>query len=231
MKTPILNSSDPLTLIGGGEATPEDLKEALVFAPQCIAADSGAHLALETGVELAAVIGDFDSISDAARAQVASDRLHRIAEQNSTDFDKALRNVSAPVVVALGFLGGQIDHELASLHTLVMRCDRAIVLLGKSDIVFLCPPSLKLPLPKETRVSLFPMGVVRGRSNGLHWPIDDIEFQPGVRSGTSNKATGDVLLEVDAPLMLCILPRAFIQPVVSLLSQLPETARWPARAG
>lgn len=228
MTEAIVTSTRPVTLVGGGEADARDLETALALAPICVAADSGAHLVLETGVALEAVIGDMDSISDAARARVPPERIHAIAEQDSTDFDKALRNIAAPLVVAIGFTGGQIDHGLAALHTLVRRPDRPVVLLGGADVVFLCPPALRLPVPDGARVSLFPMGEVRGRSRGLFWPIEGIGFAPGRRAGTSNRATGDIEIEMDAPAMLCILPRDFIRPVVSALLSVPETARWPA---
>lgn len=214
--------------MGGGECSPADLQLALSLAPTCVAADSGAQIALEEGVSLAAAIGDMDSISETARAQIPGDRFHLVAEQDSTDFDKALRYVSAPVVVAIGFTGGQIDHAMAALHTLVMRCDRSVVLLGAEDVVFLCPKVFSLDTPAGTRVSLFPMGPVTGCSDGLQWPIDGIDFEPGVRSGTSNRATGDIHLTLHAPRMLCILPRRFIEPVVSVLSALPDHVRWPA---
>jgi thiamine pyrophosphokinase len=200
------------------------------MAPTCVAADGGADLALQAGVDLVAVIGDMDSISPEARAQIPSDRLHRIAEQDSTDFDKALRNVSAPLVIAIGFTGGQADHALAALHTLVVRCHRQVILLGAQDILFLCPPRLSLMLQEGTRVSLFPLGPVRGTSTGLKWPIDGIDFAPGQRSGTSNCALGDVVLTVEKPHMLCILPRGLIQQVASALQALEASGQWPARA-
>lgn len=226
----IIRSSRPLTLLGGGAATPADLHAALVLAPTCIAADSGAHLALSEGIDLAAVIGDMDSISDAARAQIPTERFHPVAEQDSTDFDKALRHLSAPTIIAVGFTGGQIDHALAALHTVLRCADQRIVLLGQEDVVFLCPRILDLDLPDGTRVSLFPLGAVTGRSTGLFWPIEGIAFAPGLRSGTSNRATGAIRLEMDAPGMLCILPRAFMPAVVAALSHLPADAQWPARA-
>ncbi|ABG31525.1 thiamine diphosphokinase [Roseobacter denitrificans] len=222
-----VETTKPLTLIGGGEATADDLASALALAPTCVAADSGAHLALEAGVDLAAVIGDMDSISASARARIAPQRFHHIAEQDSTDFDKALRHIKAPLIIAVGFSGGRVDHGLAALNTLVCRADRHVVLLGAQDIIFLCPPAFQVPTPEGTRVSLFPMGAVQGRSEGLFWPIDGIDFAPGARTGTSNRATGPVSLEMDAPVMLCIMPRAFLQPVVQALS---ATRRWPAPA-
>ncbi len=57
-----------------------------------------------------------------------------------------------------------------------------------------------------TRVSLYPMGPARGSSQGLEWPIDGIDFAPGQRVGTSNRATGLVSLRVQGP-MLLMLPR------------------------
>lgn len=230
MKVVIVDVSEPVTLIGGGESSIEDVETALKLAPTSVAADGGADSALAAGVCLTAVIGDMDSISERARTQIPRERLHHIAEQDSTDFDKALRSINAPLVIAVGFSGGRIDHELAALHTLAVRSDRTVVVLGRGDVVFLCPPAFSLPMEAGTRVSLFPMGPVSGRSRGLHWPIDGLRFAPGVLSGTSNRATGDLHLEMDAPQMLCILPRRFIQPVVSALLALPAHGRWTAHA-
>lgn len=230
MNLTILKTLQPVTVIGGGDVTQDDVRVAIQLAPTCIAADSGADRALAMKVDLVAVIGDMDSISQEARAQIPPDRFHHIAEQDSTDFDKALRHISAPAIVAIGFTGGRIDHQLAAFHTLVMRPDQHVLLLGKEDIVFLCPRRFSLDMPEGTRVSLFPMRSVKGRSEGLFWPIEGISFGPGVRSGTSNHATGRLVLEMENPAMLCILPRAFIQPVVSALARLPAPVRWHARA-
>jgi thiamine pyrophosphokinase len=57
-----------------------------------VAADGGADRALALGHVPQAVIGDMDSLSDGAPATLA-DRLHPVAEQETTDFDKALRMI------------------------------------------------------------------------------------------------------------------------------------------
>ena len=230
MNLPIVDTFEPVTLIGGGDSSHEDVEIARNLAPICVAADSGAHLALDMGVDLTAVIGDMDSISDRAREQIPPERFHFIAEQDSTDFDKALRSINAPLIIAIGFTGGQIDHSLAALNTLVKRRNKAIILMGAEDVVFLCPKVMELPMPAGTRISLFPMGSVQGHSKGLQWPIDGIDFAPGQRSGTSNRATGGLYLEMNAPAMLCILPREFIHQVAVWLQALPAHARWPALA-
>mmetsp|Transcript_23949 Transcript_23949/g.43683 ORF Transcript_23949/g.43683 Transcript_23949/m.43683 type:complete len:124 (-) Transcript_23949:13-384(-) len=119
----IVDSLGPVTLVGGGAGSVADVAEAMSLAPLCVAADGGARLALAAGVEVHAVIGDFDSIGPELD-QIAPERRIRISEQDSTDFDKALRHVAAPVVVAVGFTGGRLDHQLAALHVLAAYPDR-----------------------------------------------------------------------------------------------------------
>lgn len=230
MNSKIVDKLNPVTLVGGGAVGEGDLQAALALAPTCVAADSGADTVLAAGIELAAVIGDMDSISAEAQSRLPADIQHKIPEQMSTDFDKALRNISAPLVIAVGFCGLRIDHQLAALHTLVMRPDVPCLMLGAEDIIFVCPRQFDLPMAAGTRVSLFPMGPVMGRSTGLEWPIDDLEFAPDGMSGTSNRATGDLHIEVDQPAMLCILPRSLMAAVAESLAALPASARWPARA-
>lgn len=215
--------------MGGGQASAADLHKALKLAPRCVAADGGAVLALEAGVDLAAVIGDFDSVPAEVLAQVPADRVHHIAEQNSTDFEKALRLVDAPVIVGVGFTGGRLDHQLAALHALARYAHRPCVLMGESEIVLLAPPLITLPCKAGDVVSLVPLAPVTGHSTGLCWPIAGLNFAPGGQNGTSNRAEGPVTLTMDAAHMLLILPRALMPPVVAQLSR-PDHARWPVRA-
>ena len=230
MKHPIVDSLEPVTLVGGGAVGADDLTLALELAPVCVAADGGAARALEAGVNLAAVIGDMDSIASGTQAQIPSEKLHLIGEQMSTDFDKALRHIAAPLVIAVGFTGGRIDHQLAALHTIIARADTACLLIGAEEILFVCPPQIKLPTVAGDIVSLFPMTPVTGKSDGLKWPLEGLDFDPATFIGTSNRANGPVRLELDAPGMICIVRRGLIRPVAQRLAALPATARWPARA-
>lgn len=213
----IVQSSRPVTLIGGGPVGPGDLAEALALAPVLVAADSGAGVALDAGHMPQAVIGDLDSLRTAQRAQIPQDRLHWIREQDSTDFDKALRNIAAPLVLGIGFLGGRVDHQLAGFSTLMRNADRPCILLGAHEVVFHAPPALALNLARGDRVSLFPLAPVTGRSLGVEWPIDGLTLAPGGRIGTSNRATGPVQLEFDGPGMLVILERVALRAAMHAL--------------
>ncbi len=67
-----------------------------------VGVDGGADHLLAAGVTPAAVIGDLDSLSDLARATFAEQTYH-IAEQETTDFEKALTRIDAARVLAVGF--------------------------------------------------------------------------------------------------------------------------------
>ena len=214
----IVQSQDAVTVVGGGPVTRRDLALAVARAPVVVAADSGADRALAAGVMPTAVIGDFDSISDRAKAAIAPERLFRIAEQDSTDFDKVLRSVDAPFVLALGVTGAQVDHGLAVLNALVRHRGYPCLLISGKDIIFHAPGTVELTLKVGDRFSLFPMGQVMGTSRGLHWPIDGLRLAPDGKTSTSNKVSeAKVQLRFDRPGMLVIVPRARIDAVISAL--------------
>jgi len=203
--TPLLTAATGVTLIGGGEVTAQDLAQALALAPVVAAADSGADRALADGLMPSAVIGDLDSLSPQGRAAIPPERLHRIAEQETTDFEKCLAHIAAPFVLGVGFSGPRADHLLACLTALVRR-PRPCLLLGGEDVIFAAPRALRLDLPPGTRLSLYPLGPVTGSSRGLRWAIDGLTLDPARRTGTSNETTGTVELVLDGP-CLVILPR------------------------
>lgn len=201
----IVQSTAGVTLAGGGGFSLKLLETALGMAPRLVAADGGADRLLRLGAEPEAVIGDFDSITAAARQRL-QDRLYPIPEQTTTDFDKALRSISAPFVLGIGFSGARLDHGLAVLNGLVAHPGQRCFILGARDVVFLAPRKMALELRRGTRLSLFPMGPVQGESEGLRWPLQGMDFAPWGKIGTSNEVSGPVRLRFDRDAMLVILP-------------------------
>ena len=210
-----------LTLLGGAPTQLKHVNQALSIAPTLVAADGGADTALQAGLTPEAVIGDMDSISPEARAQLPAESQHHIAEQDSTDFAKCLRSIEAQAILAVGFAGGRLDHQLAACTTLVNFPDKVVVLLTEEDICFLAPLRLQLDLSAGTRVSLYPMAPVQGRSTGLVYPIDGLTLSPATRVGTSNEAEGPVTLEFDDRSMLVILPLSELPVVLKELTGKP----------
>lgn len=210
-----------VALIGAGPLNSDSLSEILALvpgvAPGVVAADGGADRAIELGQQPDWVIGDLDSLSDGARAALEG-RLIEVSEQESTDFEKCLRLISAPLVLALGFLGGRVDHELACLNALMRAQPSRCILIGDHDICFHAPRDLTLDLPAGTRVSLFPLCPLQGRSEGLEWPIEGLTLSPMGRVGTSNRALGPVRLSFEGEGMIVILPRDCLSAAMQALS-------------
>lgn len=213
-----------MTLVGGGEVLGHDLRHALRLAPGLVAADGGGNALAAFGLTPDAVIGDMDSLRPDLRAAWAG-RVHPVPEQDSTDFDKCLQRIRAPLVLALGFSGARLDHTLSAMSALVRHGRSRVLLVGPQDVCCLCPPEIVLDLAPGARVSLYPMGPVTGRSQGLHWPIDGIGFAPAGVIGTSNRAdAGQVVLRMDRPGMLLLLERDMLDRLAALLPLVPD---WP----
>ncbi|SOC09517.1 thiamine diphosphokinase [Rhodobacter maris] len=215
MSEMIVQSEGGVTLLGGGVAEAADVTKALALAPALVAADGGAQTALFHGFTPQAVIGDLDSLSAEAQARL-SDRLHRIEEQDSTDFGKCLDRVAARFYLCLGFTGLRLDHTLAALSEIAARPAQAVVLIAEDEVIFRAPPRFRLDLPATTRLSLYPMGPASGRAEGLLWPLEGLEFTPAGRVGTSNEVTGPVTLEITGP-MLVLVPKAHLGAVLAAL--------------
>jgi thiamine pyrophosphokinase len=217
-----------VTLVGGGPVAPADLAAALALAPEAVAADGGGDHALPPGHAFRAVIGDMDSLR--GREGLAGVPVHAIPEQETTDLEKCLYSVEAPLFVGLGFLGGRIDHHLAAMNALAKNPDKRVVLVGGGELCFLCPRRFEIDLAAGTKVSLFPMAEVRGLEwEGLRWPLAG-SFRPDGRIGTSNLALGGrVRMAFDAPRMLAILPAALLGPVAERLRGARELSSPPAR--
>ena len=222
MTRPLLyRAGGPVTLLGGGPVAAAGLAAALALAPEAVAADSGGDLTLPGGARLRAVIGDLDSVRNAAALRAQGVAVHAIAEQDSTDLEKCLYSVEAPLYLGVGFLGGRIDHHLAAMSALVKYPDRRVVLIGADDLCLLCPELLELDLAPGTRVSLYPMAPVTGTvSEGLRWSVAGLALRPDGRLGTSNLALGGPMrVGFDARQVLAILPVSLLGAVVDRLSR------------
>ncbi len=218
MKKVIVEACEPITLVGGGALENVDLQAAIALAPRVVAADSGADSALNHGVTPDVVVGDFDSISNGAKVQLGEARLLHVPEQDTTDFDKALRSVSAPVVLAVGFLGARFDHSLAALHVLLQEDRSPCILIGAHEILFHLRGRVEIPTQEGEVVSLFPMQPVQGKSTGLEWPIDGLQFDPMQLIGTSNKATGPVQLDALGTGLIVIVQKRHLQIVMTQIA-------------
>ncbi len=201
----IVHALTPITLLGGADLDANELNICLSHAPSIVAADGGANHALRAGLRPLAVIGDMDSLTSAARTAFA-DILHPVAEQDSTDFDKCLMRVKAPLIMAAGFLGGRLDHTFSVLGVLARRSACHVVLVSRDDVCVLLPQgSSQWHLTPGDRAALLPLGAARVSSRGLRWDLDAQRMSPdGLVSSSNAVAQALVTVEVTGPVLLTL---------------------------
>ncbi len=211
--------SSIVTLVGAGPVSPSSLQRALGHGPVAIAADGGADALAKLGHPIHAIMGDLDSIDITENWLNSGVRIHQIDEQDTTDFEKCLYSVAAPLFLAVGFLSGATDHSLAAFSALLAYENKQIILIGEEDATFLCPDKLELELPVGTRVSLFPLVAVVGLvSRGLRWNVAGLRMQPGGRIGTSNVSDDSfVRIGFDRRGVLVTLPIAALPAAIAAL--------------
>lgn len=211
----------PVALVGGGQARDADIVAAIERSCAVVAADSGADwFTPGQAPRLDAVVGDMDSVSDLSgwRADPHCRVLH-LAEQETTDLEKCLYSIDAPLFVGAGFMGPRFDHALAALNLLTKRADKRLLLISEDDVCFLAPRLWSIALADGARVSIVPLPHAQARaSSGLKWPLDNLALELGGMIGVSNEATEKtVRVEFSAGRAAVILERRWLDAAIDSL--------------
>lgn len=180
-----------LVIVGGGSFDLTLLASLSAGGAALVGADGGGDAIAEAGLIPDAIVGDFDSLADPDDWEPET-RLVHIAEQETTDFEKALYSTRAPLTLALGMTGKRFDHTLAALSAVTrFGADRRIMLRDEYDLALSLSGTFSFYAEKGERVSIHPLASVRfARSKGLLYPLDGLTLAPGERIGTSNQALG-----------------------------------------
>jgi thiamine pyrophosphokinase len=189
-----------VVIVASGEPDATDTRW-LDAADLVIAADGGATWLERIGRRPDLLVGDLDSISEAAVARLTADGTEverHPADKDASDtelaLDAALRR-GATEVILLGALGGsRLDHELANLLLLaapeLQGAARVRIVRGSTRALVLAGPDrLVLGGSPGDRVSLLPLaGEVVGVSTvGLRWPLATATLRAGRTRGLSNE--------------------------------------------
>ncbi len=212
-----LNFPRAVTLLGGAGFSEDELKKSLRLAPELVAADGGANF-LKYGKYIPAyIVGDFDSVEDIKKWESKGTKILKIAEQDSTDFEKCIRSINAPKFICLGFANERLDHFLAVCSALI-RSNKPIFILGNRDLIFHLPTKFNLELPIHSRVSLYPLREINSmNSKGLKYPLKGIKFSPANRVGTSNLSVCDEIeISYEGGGMLAILSKEHLEKIWKL---------------
>ena len=198
----IFEHQQPVTLVGGADCDIALIHKALAIAPVCVAADGGAERAMDAGIRPTRVIGDMDSLSPDL-VTILSDVIDSVAEQETTDFEKCLMRVRSPKVLAVGFMGGRIDHQLAVLNVMARYADRKLVMLSDDDVAMMVPEGgITVDMTAGCRFALMPLAEARVWSTGLRWNLDGQVMAPTGLISSSNEATGPVTIRAEGPVLM-----------------------------
>jgi thiamine pyrophosphokinase len=189
-QTQVAEFDDPIVIVGGGTVDGELLRELYASGCRLIGADGGADVIVEAGLRPEVIVGDFDSLREPL-SWLGKTRLIQLPEQETTDFEKALYSTRSPVTIGMGMTGGRFDHTLAALDAVARHAPkRHIVLVDEYDMALGLTEAFSFEVERGERVSIHPLAPIAfWHSEGLDYPLDAVKLAPGVRTGTSNRAT------------------------------------------
>ncbi len=172
-----------------------------------VGVDSGAAHLVSLGVRPDFVTGDFDSLPETTRTALAAQgaRIVPTPDQNYTDLDKALTfaiaTFGAKDVQIWAATGGRIDHAYSVLSAVLKhgRGPNAPEMHLCDEYGETCPVPLEgvrlhgADLPGRI-LSLITLGKVTAiTTTGVEWPLDNETLAPGVRDGTLNHITNEIV--------------------------------------
>ena len=178
-------------LILNGSPPPKNLlRERALVVDFTIAVDGGANAAMDAGVSMDYVVGDFDSVQSSQLDQIQTTTKVLREDQNLCDFDKAwsiVKQKNIRRVFIQGAFGQRLDFQL--LHTFAIWKYAADFLIQFEEPNWDLYPivnSRTFVCKKNKTVSLLPFEDCRGVSlHGLKYELKNQALAIGSR-GVSN---------------------------------------------
>ena len=213
-----MSNAQHTILIGTGNVDIDQFLSIYKEGQTLIAADGGANHLKNLNIIPDKIIGDLDSLEN-KKYWKEKTKVIETLDQDSTDLEKALEITNAPLYFAFGFAGDRFDHTLQILHVLSKYRDKNIIFFAGTDIIFRLPKQWEAKLPIETRLSLYPLHKTKIlASEGLKWPVDELEMRQGHLIGTSNKTTKSVIkIEQSEPHLVCVTDSKFYDKILKTL--------------
>ncbi len=171
-----------------------------VKGSRVIAADGGIRHAEPLGLEVELWMGDFDSTEDHFHGHYASvPRRTFPRAKDMTDGELAISESlerGAESLILAGALGGRSDHALCLVMVALDLAERGISVLassGMEEALPLLPGRHKFDLPPGSGLSVIALSTLTGLSlQGLQWPLDNHDVEPGSSLTLSNQVTGSL---------------------------------------
>ena len=201
----VRDDQEPALIIANGASCSEELiGQLLEWSPLVIVLDSAMDRVLELGIKIDVLLGDFDRDFNPEiylEKQYPLEIVHT-PNQDKTDLDKAFDYLIAKGHKAVNVVwatGKRADHTITNITNIVAyRNQLKIVVLDDHSKVFLLQKKYEKWYPKNTTISLIPIGKVTGiTTKNLFYPLNNEELIIGYRTGSSNHDSGDGIVTIE----------------------------------
>jgi thiamine pyrophosphokinase len=198
------NQEPALIIANGASCSAELLNQLLEWSPFIIVLDNAIERVLELGIKIDVILGDFDNHFDPnyyTSKQFPLEIVHT-PNQDKTDLEKAfdyLIEKGHSSVNVVWATGKRTDHTISNLTNIVRYKDTLkIVILDDYSKVFLLPKLFKKWYPKNTILSLIPVGTVTEiTTSNLFYPLNKNQLILGYQTGNSNHVTEDGIVTIE----------------------------------
>jgi thiamine pyrophosphokinase len=193
-----------LIIANGASCSPELLGQLLEWSPLVIVLDSAIERVIQLDIKIDVLLGDFDRDFNAnyyKEQQYPIEIIHT-PDQNKTDLEKAfdyLIERKIPAANVVWATGKRADHTITNITNITQYRDvLKIVMLDDHSKIFLLPKKYEKWYPKNTPISLIPIGHVTGiHSKNLFYPLKNDSLTIGYRTGSSNHVLEDGLVVIE----------------------------------
>ena len=201
----VRDDQEPALIIANGASCSEELiGQLLEWSPLVIVLDSAMDRVLELGIKIDVLLGDFDCDFNPEiylEKQYPLEIVHT-PNQDKTDLDKAFDYLIAKGHKAVNVVwatGKRADHTITNITNIVAyRNQLKIVVLDDHSKVFLLQKKYEKWYPKNTTISLIPIGKVTGiTTKNLFYPLKNEELIIGYRTGSSNHVAEDGIVTIE----------------------------------
>lgn len=207
-------SYNSIIVLNGSDLYPLDFVN---LSKKIIAVDGAFKNLQNIGIKIDHIVGDLDSINKELLNSEYKQRLHHNPDQNTTDFEKAIkfaRDISLTPSVIVGINGKEIDHILNNIHVMVKhhQYDGEFFFIDsqsngsiKLGMVISKTKLFRCGIGKT--VSIFPFPSATLTTQGLEYPllVETISQCSGVLCARNKSSSDEIEITVHSGLILVIL--------------------------
>jgi len=201
----VRDDQEPALIIANGASCNMELMgQLLEWSPFVVVLDSAIERVLDLGIKVDVLLGDFDRNFEPEKyleQQFPLEIIHT-PNQDKTDLEKAfdfLIERGHKAVNVIWATGKRADHTITNITNIVNYKQKLkIVILDDHSKIFVLPKKYEKWYPKETTLSLIPIGNVTGiKTENLFYSLNNEELILGFRTGSSNHVTQDGIVKIE----------------------------------